>query len=416
MLCTVFMDRFTLKVALRYLISKKTHSAVNIISIISVCGVAVTTIALVCVLSVFNGFSSLVGSKLAQLDPQIKVYSATGKVISNADSVIQLLNRVDGVEIALPTIEDHALAIYGDKQMPIRLKGVPENYDTIAGIRSLIKNDGTYILSDDIANYALLSVGTAVTLQAHPGFYTMLRLYAPRRKGRVNIANPMTAFRGDSLYVAAVYQVEQTEYDTDMIIVSIDVARHLLDYTNEASSIEIKLQNSADETAIFDNIATLLGNDYVVKNRLMQQESSFRLINIEKWITFLLLGFILIIATFNIISTLSVLIIEKDASINTFRSLGACNKQISQIFVAEGWIISLFGSFIGVVIGVGLCLVQQFFGLIKLSGNTSAMIIDKYPIEVQLADIGIIFILVAVVGLLTSIATSVIMRHRLRHS
>ncbi|MEG0700962.1 MAG: FtsX-like permease family protein [Muribaculaceae bacterium] len=410
------MDRFTLKVALRYIVSKKSHSAVNIISIISVCGVAVTTIALVCVLSVFNGFSSLVESKLAQLDPELKIFSATGKVINNADSVVQVLKSVDVIEVCQPTIEDHALAIYGEEQMPVRLKGVSEKYDSLTNIRELVKNDGEYLLKDEFSDYALMSVGAAVSLKARPGFNTQLRLYAPRRKGRVNIANPMTAFRSDSLYVSGVYQVEQTEYDADMIIVPISVARQLLDYTTEATSIEIKLRENADKTVAFDQISKIVGTNYIVKDRLMQQETSFRLINIEKWITFLLLGFILIIATFNIISTLSVLIIEKDASINTFKSLGATDKQIAHIFVAEGWIISLFGAVIGVVIGLVLCLVQQYFGIIKLSGDASAMIIDAYPVVVEVSDVAVIFGLVAIVGSLTSIATSMIMRHRLRRN
>ncbi|MEG2820588.1 MAG: FtsX-like permease family protein, partial [Muribaculaceae bacterium] len=186
--------------------------------------------------------------------------------------------------------------------------------------------------------------------------------------------------------------------------------------TTEATSIEIKLRENADKTVAFDQISKIVGTNYIVKDRLMQQETSFRLINIEKWITFLLLGFILIIATFNIISTLSVLIIEKDASINTFKSLGATDKQIAHIFVAEGWIISLFGAIIGVVIGLVLCLVQQYFGIIKLSGDASAMIIDAYPVVVEVSDVAVIFGLVAIVGSLTSIATSMIMRHRLRRN
>lgn len=409
------MFNFTLKIAFRYLLTKKSHSAVNIITIISVCGVVVTTAALICIMSVFNGFSALVESKLAQLDPQIKVYPAQGKIIENADSVICLIKKVStDIDLALPVIEEHALAVYGDRQMPVKLKGVPEKYDSLTEIQSIIKNDGSYILSDEIANYAVLSVGTAVNLKAHPGFYTILRLYAPKRKGNINLANPVTAFRTDSLFVSGVFQTEQNEYDNDMIIVSQEVAQKLFDYRNEASAIEIKLKDTNAEKDIISKVAEALGDTFVVKDRLQQQQTSFQMINIEKWITFLLLGFILIIATFNVISTLSVLIIEKDESITAFKNLGATNKQITGIFVAEGWLISLSGACIGILLGLILSLIQQFFGVIKLSGNTSAMIVDIYPVKVELSDIAIIFILVAGIGLITSLTTSFIMQKRLK--
>lgn len=409
------MFNFTLKIAFRYLLAKKSHSAVNIITIISICGVAVTTAALVCIMSVFNGFSALVESKLAQLDPQVKVYPASGKTIENADSIIDVIKKLSpGIDLVLPVIEEHALAVYGDRQMPVFLKGVPEKYDSLTDIESIIKNDGHYILSDNVANYAVLSVGTAVNLAAHPGFYTTLRLYAPKRKGNINLANPVTAFRTDSLFVSGVFQTEQNEYDNDMIIVSFQVAQKLFYFNNEASAIEIKLKEKSEEKDIISSLKEKLGHSFVVKDRLQQQQTSFQMINIEKWITFLLLGFILIIATFNVISTLSVLIIEKNESITSFKNIGATNKQISGIFIAEGWLISLSGACIGIILGLVLSLIQQFFGIIKLSGDTSAMIVDIYPVKVELSDITLIFMLVAAIGLITSLTTSFIMRKRLK--
>lgn len=395
--------------------AKKSHSAVNIITIISICGVIVTTAALVCIMSVFNGFGALVESKLAQLDPQIKVYPASGKIIENVDSIVDIITKVSPeISLVLPVIEEHALAVYGDRQMPVSLKGVPEKYDSLTYIKSIIKNDGNYILSDEVANYAVLSVGTAVNLKAHPGFYTTLRLYAPKRKGNINMANPATAFRTDSLFVSGVFQTEQNEYDNDMIIVSSKVAQKLFGYNNEASAIEIKLKEGNSEKDIIGSVKKTLGPIFVVKDRLQQQQTSFQMINIEKWITFLLLGFILIIATFNVISTLSVLIIEKDESIVAFKNLGATNKQITGIFVTEGWLISLSGACVGIILGLVLSLIQQFFGIIKLSGDTSAMIVDIYPVKVELSDIALIFILVAGIGLITSLTTSFIMQKRLK--
>ena len=407
--------RFSLKIAARYLVAKKTHSAVNIISIISMCGVVVTTAALVCVLSVFNGFASLIGSKLSMLDPQIAISATEGKVIEHADSLISVVRGIDGVKIAIPTVEDHCLALFGDYQMPVRVKGVPQGYDTLTNITPAIL-EGEFMLDDSVSRYGVLSIGAALQLRARPGFIGQVRLFAPQRRGAVNLAKPMGAFRADSVFVAAVYQIEQSDYDRDLMFVPLDMAQFLFDCDDEATTVEVTLQPAADEQAVMQAIASTLGSGYIVKNRLMQQAASFRMVNIEKWVTFLLLGFIMVIATFNVISTLSLLIIEKDESIRTFRYLGATDKQISGIFVAEGWLISLTGAVLGVSLGLLLCWLQQEFGLIALQGNGDNLIVRTYPVEIQLADVAIVFALVAAVGLLTSLVTSAIMRRRLPSS
>lgn len=402
--------RFTLKIAARYLVAKKTHSAVNIISIISMCGVVVTTAALVCVLSVFNGFASLISSKLSMLDPQIAVTATEGKAIAEADSVIARLQAIDGVEIAVPTVEDHCLALFGDYQMPVRVKGVPQGYDTLTQITPAIL-EGEFMLDDSVSRYGVLSIGTALQLRCRPGFIGQVRLFAPQRRGTVNLANPMGAFRADSVFVAGVYQIEQSDYDRDLIFIPLDMARFLFDYDREATTIEVTLKPGANEQQVMTAIGSQLGSGYEIKNRLMQQAASFRMVNIEKWVTFLLLGFIMVIATFNVISTLSLLIIEKDESIRTFRHLGATDKQITGIFVTEGWLISLTGAVLGVSLGLLLCWLQQTFGLIELQGE--ALIVRAYPVQIQLTDVAIVFALVAAVGLLTSLVTSAIMRRRL---
>lgn len=404
---------FTLKVAARYLVSKKTHSAVNIISIISVCGVVVTTAALVCVLSVFNGFAGLISGKLSMLDPQISVTSVQGKVIQNADSVLKAVRAVDGVDVAVPVIEDHCLAMFGDYQMPVRVKGVPAEYDSVTSVSKTLL-EGEFMLDDGMSKYAVLSVGAALQLHARPGFYAQMRLYAPQRQGSVNLANPAGSFRADSLFVSGVYQVEQSDYDRDMIMIPLDMAKYLFDYESEASEIEIRLGGRADEASVMRTLQSALGDGYSVKNRLMQQASAFRMVNIEKWVSFLLLGFIMVIATFNVISTLSLLIIEKDESIRTFRNLGASDKQISRIFVTEGWLISLTGAVFGIALGLALCWLQQTFGLITLSGASDTMIVRTYPVQIVWSDVLVVFALVAAVGLLTSVVTSSIMRRRLR--
>lgn len=402
-----------LKIALRYLKAKKTHSAVNIISIISVCGVVLATAALVCVLSVFNGFAGLMSDKLAKLDPQISISADKGKTIAHANSLLNIIRNINGVEIAMPVIADQALAIYGDRQMPVTIKGVPDDFNRLADIDDVIQY-GSYTIRDSVNRYAILSIGVAGNLQSGEGFFDYLKLYAPKRKGKVNIANPSGAFRTDSLYISAIYQADQSTYDRDMIYVPLDVTRHLFDYTDEATSIEVKLAKNTDKTAKMAEIQSAIGHGYSVKNRLMQQESVFKMVNMEKWVTFLLLSFILVIAAFNVISSLSLLIIEKDESIRTFRNLGATNRQISGIFITEGILISLVGAIIGIAIGFVLCLLQQELGLIKLAGDANAVIIDSYPVRLLWSDILVVFALVACVGLLTSLVTALLMRSRLK--
>ena len=403
-----------LRIAWRYLMSKKGHQAVNVISIVAVCGIVVATAALICVLSVFNGFRGLIMGKLAMLDPEVAITATMGKTINNADSIIDAVSGIPGVERAVPVIEDQALAMYAQLQMPVRLKGVPDDYNTMNQMDSVIV-DGQWKLRDQVSRYAVAGAGPAVRLCVRPDFIGMVRLYAPQRQGHVNIANPMGAFRQDSLFVSGIFQLQQNNYDADLIYVPLDMARDLFDYETEATQVEVKLAAGANEQQAMRAITQALGNGYLVKNRLMQQSEAYRLVNIEKWMAFLLLAFILIIATFNVISTLSLLIIEKDDSIATLRALGANDRQISRIFVLQGWLITLVGAITGVVIGLILCLCQQRFGWLHLSGDPANMIIDAYPVEVQWTDVLVTLALVAAVGLLTSMVTALIMRRRLRN-
>lgn len=401
-----------LKIAWRYLVAKKGHQAVNIISIVAVCGVVVATAALICVLSVFNGFRGLIMGRLAMLDPQIAITATVGKTVNDADSIISAVEDLPGVERAVPVIEDQALAIYAQLQMPVRLKGVPDDYNTMNDMDSVIV-DGEWKLRDQVSRYAVAGAGPAIRLMVRPDFLGMVRLYAPQRQGRVNIANPMGAFRQDSLFVSGIFQLQQNSYDADLIYVPLEMARGLFDYDTQATQIEVKLSPGASESQVMKAIGQALGSGYQVKNRLMQQREAYRLVNIEKWMAFLLLAFILIIATFNVISTLSLLIIEKDSSIATLRALGANDSQISRIFVLQGWLITLVGAITGVIAGLILCLCQQQFGWLRLSGDPANMIISAYPVQVQGTDVLITLALVAAVGLLTSMVTALIMRHRL---
>ncbi len=413
---TAFNTMISLKIALRYLFSKKTHSAVNVISFISVAGVALATTAIVCVLSVFNGFSDLAYNQISALAPDLRIEPVEGKVIANADSLIGIIRQQPDVEEAEPTIEERALAIYEGRQMPVRAKGVTDSYPSLSSIDRLTKEDGAFMLEDStLGAFATISVGVALSLEARPGFVSPMELYVPRRKGKINPANPARAFRSDTLLVGGVFQMDQAEFDTDVVIVPLTTMRRLLDYPSEATAIEIKVSDGSDINALQRRLQELSGDGLSVKTRLQQQEQSFKMIEVEKWITFLLLAFILLIASFNVISTLSMLVIEKEDSIRTLFALGASKKLISRIFFLEGWLISLFGGLAGIIAGVILCISQSTFGFIKLGGNHDMMTTDIYPARVEFIDLAAVLCLVAIIGWITSTATSLFTSKRIKN-
>lgn len=395
----------SLRIALRYLLSKKSHSAVNIISIISMAGVAVATVAIVCVLSVFNGFRDLAEGRLSVVDPEVKIVPADGKVIVGADSLARIVGSVEGVDKAVVTIDEQALALAGPRQMAVRLRGVPDGYTSVSRIENAII-DGRYLVEPSPAATAVLSVGTAIKLVIRPESVNPLALYVPRRVGRINPSNPMAAFRSDSVAVAGVYEIEESDQDASTVIVSLETARALLDYDTEASAIELSVKPGADIAQVCSAIGQKLGTGYKVMDRLQQEEQSFRMIAIEKWITFIMLAFILLIASFNVISTLSMLMLEKSSNMATLRALGARQSTIRAIFVWEGWLISAIGGAIGIVIGLGLCLLQQYCGLIKLSGDASQLSVAVYPVRVAPTDLLVVMGLVVLTGLFIAAVTS----------
>lgn len=400
-----------LRIALRYLLSRKSHNAVNIISSVSVAGVAVATIAIVCVLSVFNGFTRLAYDRISLIDPQLKIVPANGKVIGNADSLAAAVEGLDEIALAAPAIEEQGLAVYNRRQMPVIVRGVTPRFADIVAIDSVVI-DGSFALGDSTERYASLSVGVAVNLGAHPGYYDYFALYAPRRRGRINAANPMGAFRSDSLIVGSVYEVEETDYDTDGVIVPIDVARNLFDYTTEASAIDLGISPGVSEADAVRAVSAAIGGDYRVLTRLQQEQESFRMISVEKWITFIMLAFILIIASFNVVSTLAMLIIEKTPNMATLRALGATDAMTRHIFVWEGWLISIVGGLAGIIIGVALCLAQQWGGFIKLNGDPSRLTITTYPVSVQPTDILAVAALILITGFLVALITSTLLSRR----
>lgn len=378
----------------------KTHGAVNAISIISVVGVAVATAAIVIVLSVFNGFRYHLNARLDSLTPDVAVMPSYGKTIEAGDSLVEELRKFPGVEIAMAEVTDNALAIASAKEMPITLKGVdPGIFSQISRIDSLLM-DG-----EGMAHYSpkesSISVGVAQRLGIYSAGDTIF-IFAPKRHGRVNMANPASSFISDSIAVSSVFRSMQNEIDENTVIADISLVRKLFQYDTEATAIQIKATEGKNPVALAQELRAYLGEDFVVKDRLEQQEVNFRMVSIEKWITFILLTFILIIASFNIISTLCMIIIDKGNSIHTLWHLGMSRKKVGYIFWWESILVTLWGAGAGLILGLVISLLQEKFSLLKLAGDPESLILQAYPVRVEWVDLGITMIPIAVIGLITA--------------
>jgi len=410
-------SNLTAAIAWRYLISKKSHAAVGTISTVSVCAMAVATAAIICVLSVFNGFREVIASRLDTLSPDIMVTPAKGKVMDNASALTKRIRSMHGVETATPTLADNALVICNSQEMPVMLKGViPSEYTQVTKVHDLIgKEYGTYLDSTENtqSTQAVFAIGTASRLGACPGDGALV--FAPRREGRVNMANPAASFLTDSITVTGVYRSDQSDFDEDGVIMPINAVRDLLQYGDVASAIELRLKPNANAEKIVSDITHELGDGFVVRDRIRQQEMNFRMISIEKWVSFMLLAFILIIASFNIISSLSMLVLEKEKAISTFSSLGLSRGRIGGIFIWESLYVSLAGGVAGIILGLTLCLLQQHFGIVKIGGDPSTRIIAAYPVKVQACDILLTLLPVMTIGIVTAFITGGFAKSRISH-
>ena len=392
---------FPFYIAKRYLFSKKSHNAINVISAISVCGVALATLALVCTLSVFNGFQDLVATFFTAFDPQLKITAVKGKVFDGQDPRILQIRELPEVELCSESLEDNIMVQYQDKQTMAVLKGVEDNFDRLTPIDSILFGRGELILHDEVVDYAIPGIQLLSTLGASIRFLDPLEIYAPKRGAKVNLANPSTAFSTGQLFSSGlVFAVNQEKYDGSYILTSLRFARDLFQYTSEVSAINLKLKPEADTDAVKEKIEQILGEDFCVSDRYEQQADTFRIMEIEKLISYLFLTFILVIASFNVIGSLSMLIIDKRDDVNTLRNLGANDNQIVRIFLFEGRMISFIGASLGVVLGLFLCWLQQKYGLIAL-GSSGTFVVDAYPVSVHLTDVIVIFITVLAIGFLS---------------
>ncbi|MDE5799933.1 MAG: FtsX-like permease family protein [Paramuribaculum sp.] len=388
-----------LRIAWRYLVCRKSHSSVGVITVVSMLGVAVATTAIVCVLSVFNGFAEVARERVSMVDAPLKVVPAKGKMLACGDSLAAALEALPEVDRAVAVVSENALAVYGGRQMAVTMRGVPEGNERVTRLSETVIDGDYTVLSDDSLAGGVISVGTALQLGARPLTMDIIQLYVPRRVGRISAATAANSFLADSLVVTGVYRTNDSDHDASTVVVPIEMARRLLQMdSGEASAIEIAPASGVSDDKAIAAIRKATGDGYTVLTLLEQEEQSFKMIAVEKWITFVMLAFILIIASFNIISTLSILIIEKDDNIRTMRNLGATQGQLRSIFFYEGWLVSAVGGLAGLVVGIGLSLAQQIGEFIKISGNEAELSIVAYPVKVEVADILVIALLVMAVG------------------
>ena len=405
------MSRLSRKIAWRYLFSKKSHSAINAISIVSVCGVAITTLALICTLSVYNGFTQLIGSLYSQIDPQIKITPRQGKTLDTEASEIKQIASWPEVAVFSPVVEENALCQYKDRQQPVLVKGVPDNYTELSHIQELITS-GTFILNDGRIDYISPGIGVAAQLGISTNTPYPVELYAPNRLGRVNLVNPAQSFNSRRFFIAGIFCSNQAIYDDQLVILPLATAREMFSYTTEATAIELRLAPGFTENEVAQKLETALGDSYRVATHI-EQNDWYKWVQIEKWITFLILSFILMIATFNVIGALSMLIIDKKRDIDTLQNLGADDRLISRIFLAEGWLISAIGAGSGLILGVILCYLQQEYGLLKLGNSEGMFITDAYPVRLELFDTLAVTAIVLILGFVTAWYPAKFLRKRL---
>ena len=390
---------FPFFIARRYLFSKKSTHVINVISSISVIGVAVATMALVIVLSVFNGFHDLVTSLFTSFDPQLKVVPVEGKTAPADDPILTKIRLLPQVDVATETVEDQALAIYNDHQAMVKIKGVDDNFAELSHITDILYGDGSFSLHAANLEYGIVGIRLAQNLGIGAQWDGFLKIYAPKKEGQLDMTNPGDGFVVDSLNSPGVlFAVKQAKYDKNYIITSISFARNLFGQQGMLSDLELRLKPGSNLDAVKAEMQQIAGNKYKVLDRFEQQEDTFKIMSIEKMIAYIFLTFILVVACFNIIGSLSMLIIDKKNDVVTLRNLGANDKQITRVFLFEGRMIAVIGAVIGIGLGLLLCFLQQQYGFVRLGDSEGSFIVDAYPVSVHYSDVAIIFVTVIAVG------------------
>lgn len=397
-----------LKIALRYLFAPKSHSAINLITLVAACGVGVITAALICVLSVYNGFEGLVSDLTSRFDPDLRIEAQTGKGFSDNEALRSQIENLSEVESVNATLEETVLMSYSGHQVPAKMKGVEDSFAEVSEIDSILLGTDGFLLEDEVAHYCILGAGLGNTLGMSRGFVRPLTVYCPRRVGKIDLLNPEDSFSQEALYCSNVFMVQQSQYDDQYFLCSLQTARALLGDTLLTTAYEVKLKSGANAEKAKDEINTSLlslnaslseAQQFRILTRYEQQADAYRIMQIEKWISYLIVVFILLIASFNVIGALSMLMIDKSSEIATLRNLGATSSLIRKIFTFEGWLVCCSGAIGGTILGITLCLLQQHFEIIKLgAGVTSQYVVPAYPVHLVWSDVLLTIFSVAIVG------------------
>ena len=407
---------FPFFIASRYLFAKKSHNVINVISAISVAGIMLASFALICTLSVFNGFHNLVESLFKDFDPEIKVVPTGRKFFNMDDERILKASSLDFIEMNTFTLEEQALISFKSKQEIVMIKCVEDSYHDLVNIENLLKGNGIFMLKDEVCNYGIMGIGLMNRLNCGINPPYPFQLYVPKKEGQISISNPATSFNHANIYSPGViFRVEQEKYDDNYVIISLELAQQLTDRENEASALEIKTKEGTSIRKAIRNLKSVLGPDFDVQDRIRQQQDVFKVFKLEKFISYLFLTFILLIACFNIIGSLIMLIVEKQQDAGLLESMGASKKTIERIFITNGVLISLIGAVSGLILGVIAVLLQQKYGFISL-GSQGSFIVDAYPVNIQIKDIILVLVTVLVVSFLSVRPIGPIARRFIRKS
>lgn len=393
--------KIALKIAWRYLFAKKQFNAIHIITAISSVAVGVVTAAMICVLSVMNGFGVMIEHLFSQFDPDLRITSQSGKSFVISEEKKSKLLELPSINLISESISETALAYFEEKQMPVQLMGVDSVFGQLTNIENII-TDGHYEVFDGAFDRAVLGQGLAWKLGIGVHFIHAIEVYAPKREGKVNMLRPDVNFNSERCFIAGTFAVNQQKYDENLMLVDINLAQRLLEYdTTEVTALQMDVADGYSIRKTKRDIAAILGDGYLIQDRYEQQEDFFRILHVEKFLTTLLLIFILLIATFNGIGSLSMLIIDKQQDIRTLSYLGASDDMIRKIFILEGWMVNSLGALGGVIIGLGICLLQEHLGMLKL-GNGAEYVVSAYPVAVQAGDIALVCMIVLILGVLSS--------------
>ncbi|MEN8224360.1 MAG: FtsX-like permease family protein [Bacteroidota bacterium] len=389
-----------LHIARRYLISKKSHNIINVISGISIMGITVGTMALIVVLSVFNGFESLVSSLYNSFNPDLEITAHEGKTFTLQDVKANEIRKIPGVLHLTEVVEENALMKNGSRQYIARMKGVGDEFRLMTAIDSIII-DGEYLLQKGKSACGVFGAGVSYHLGVVPDLFTEpVEIFVPSRSASFRPGLEQ-AFNRGNISPSGVFSIQQ-DFDASIVIVPIWFARDLMEYKNEVTAVELGLEKGADVDKIKSTVQKITGDAFSVKDRYQQEELLYKIMNSEKWIIFLIMAFILMIATFNVIGSLSMLIIDKQKDIAVLHSLGANYTLIRRIFLLEGLLISLSGAVAGLILGGLISWIQQEFGIIRLGQGDGAFIIDTYPVLVKKMDFLYVFITVFVISYLSA--------------